>query len=117
MIAWPPRLVMMQMYYLDSARRFHARGLAFAGNHAMSGCRCRAKIELSRAFLWMPRSRPRAPSRIAVCSSSGDILAWVQLEDVVRELYDVAFPPGVRAPAAIGFKIDEITRLISIDEG
>jgi hypothetical protein len=34
----------------------------------------------------------------------------------VRELYDVAFLPGVRTPAAIGFKTDEITRLISIDE-
>jgi protein O-GlcNAc transferase len=43
-------------------------------------------------------------------------LAWVRLEGVVHELYDGAFLPGVRAPAAIGFNTDEITRLISIDE-
>jgi hypothetical protein len=34
----------------------------------------------------------------------------------VRELYDVAFLPGVRNPSALGFKTDEITRVISIDE-
>jgi hypothetical protein len=31
-------------------------------------------------------------------------------------LYDVAFLSGVRTPAAIGFKTDEILRVISIDE-
>ena len=35
---------------------------------------------------------------------------------VVRELYDVAFLPGVRHPSLIGFKTDEIHRLITIDE-
>jgi hypothetical protein len=41
---------------------------------------------------------------------------WVRIEGVVRELYDVAFLPDVRRPPAIGFKTDEIKRIISIDE-
>jgi hypothetical protein len=53
---------------------------------------------------------------IAVNLASGEIAAWVRREGVVRELYDVVFLPGVRQPAAIGFKADDITRLISVDE-
>jgi hypothetical protein len=41
---------------------------------------------------------------------------WVRLEGVVRELYDVAFLPGVRCPSAIGFRTDEIKYVISIEE-
>ncbi len=48
--------------------------------------------------------------------ASGDTVAWVRLECAVRELYDVAFLPGVKNPAAIGFKTDETARLISIEE-
>jgi hypothetical protein len=33
-----------------------------------------------------------------------------------RKLYDVAFISGVRNPSAIGFKTDEILRVITIDE-
>jgi hypothetical protein len=40
----------------------------------------------------------------------------VRIEGVVRELYDVAFIPGIRNPSAIGFKTDEILRVITIDE-
>ena len=38
------------------------------------------------------------------------------IEGAVRELSVVAFRPGVKNPAAIGFKTDEIARLISIEE-
>lgn len=47
---------------------------------------------------------------------SSDIVTWIRLERVVRELYNVAFLSGVRQPSAIGFKTNEVTRLISIDE-
>ena len=40
---------------------------------------------------------------------------WVRIGGVVRELYDVAFVPGTRRPAAIGFKTDEVQRMISIE--
>lgn len=45
---------------------------------------------------------------------SGDIVHWLRLEGAVRELYDVAVLPGVRRPAAIGFKSDEIRRVIKV---
>jgi hypothetical protein len=39
---------------------------------------------------------------------------WLRFEGVVQELYDVAVLPGVVRPAAIGFKSDEIRRVITI---
>ena len=47
---------------------------------------------------------------------SGEMVQWVRIEGVVRELYDVAVLPGIRRPAAIGFKTDEVKRVISIEE-
>jgi len=47
---------------------------------------------------------------------SGDMVHWVRIEGVVRELYDVAALPGVSRPSAIGFKTDEIKHVISIDD-
>jgi len=35
---------------------------------------------------------------------------------VVRELYDVAVLPGVTRPSLIGFKSDEVRRVVSIDD-
>ena len=37
--------------------------------------------------------------------------------NVVREMFDVAVMPGVVNPAMIGFKTDEVLRVISIDDG
>jgi hypothetical protein len=39
----------------------------------------------------------------------------MRIEGVVRELYDVALIPGIRNPSAIGFKTDEISRIITVD--
>jgi hypothetical protein len=39
----------------------------------------------------------------------------VRLEGLVHELYDVAVLPGVVRPMALGFKTDEIQRLLSLD--
>ena len=59
----------------------------------------------------MPRS-----GLAVVDLKSGDMTNWVRLEGVVRELYDVAALPGVRRPSAIGFKTDEVNRIISMDD-
>lgn len=45
---------------------------------------------------------------------TGDTVHWLRFEGVVQELYDVAILPGVVRPAAIGFKSDEIRRIITI---
>ena len=46
---------------------------------------------------------------------SGDIVHWARIEGIVTELYDVAVLPGRRNTAAVGFKTDEIRRVISIE--
>ena len=73
-----------------------------------------AKLPLDEA-LARNGSEPRC-GLIIVDTNSGDTIAWVRIEGVVRELYDVAFIPGVRNPSAIGFKTEEILRVITIDE-
>lgn len=44
------------------------------------------------------------------------MLHWPRPKGIVGELYDVAVLPGIRRPAALGFKSDEIRRVISVDK-
>jgi hypothetical protein len=60
-------------------------------------------------------SEPRC-GLLVIDLNSGDTIAWVRTEGIVRELYDVAFIPGIRNRSAIGFNSDEIMRVITIDD-
>jgi uncharacterized protein (TIGR03032 family) len=99
----------------------YARGLAIVDGHAIIGL---SLARENRTFQGLPLdaalhkhgAEPRC-GLIIVDLASGDTVAWVRLEGVVRELYDTAFIPGIRRPSAIGFMTDEIQRVISIDEG
>jgi uncharacterized protein (TIGR03032 family) len=98
----------------------YARGLAFIDGHAVVGL---SLARENRTFSGLPldevlRTRDVEPRcGIAVIHlASGDMRHWLRIEGVVRELYDVAALPGVRRPAAIGFKTDEVRRVISIEE-
>ncbi|MDX2307343.1 MAG: TIGR03032 family protein [Hyphomicrobium sp.] len=118
-----------ELGWIDTAaRRFvpfafvpgYARGLAFANNCAIVGL---SLPRDNRTFQGLPldaalQSKGTEPrcGLVMIDLSTGDTVGWVRLEGVVRELYDVAFLPGIRQPSAIGFKTDEITRLVSIDE-
>ncbi|SFN07619.1 DUF4915 domain-containing protein, partial [Nitrosomonas communis] len=46
---------------------------------------------------------------------TGDAVHWLRMEGVVDELYDVVALPDVRRPMALGFKTDEIRRVLSIE--
>ncbi len=98
----------------------YARGLAFAGNRAIVGLSlARANRTFSGLALEAALAARDAAPRcgLAVIDlESGDMIHWVRIEGVVRELYDVAFLPGVRRPSAIGFRTDEVRRVISIEE-
>jgi len=48
--------------------------------------------------------------------SSGDVVHWIRIEGVVSELYDVVCFPGVVRPQALGFKTDEIRRVLRIGD-
>lgn len=45
---------------------------------------------------------------------TGSIVHWLRIEGVVEELYDVVSLPQTARPSAIGFKTDEICRIITI---
>jgi uncharacterized protein (TIGR03032 family) len=98
----------------------YARGLAFAAGHAIVGL---SLPRADRTFSGLPLEAalagrgadPRCGLAI-IDLKSGDIAHWVRIEGVVRELYDVAALPGARRPSAIGFKTEEVRRVISIEE-
>jgi uncharacterized protein (TIGR03032 family) len=99
----------------------YARGLAFADGCAIVGL---SLPRDNRTFQGLPldaalkaRNTEARCGLVVIDLKSGDTVAWIRLEGIVRELYDVAFLPGVRSPSAIGFKTDEILRIVSIDEG
>lgn len=97
----------------------YVRGLAFHGRHAIVGL---SKPRRERAFCGLALDeRLREKDAEARCGlwvvdlDSGVIAHSLELEGVVSELYDVQVLAGVRRPTAIGFKTDEIRRLVTID--
>lgn len=98
----------------------YARGLAFAGNYALIGLSLPRE---DRTFSGLPLDDAlKARGTDARCGlaiidlSRGDMIGWVRIEGVVRELFDVAVLPNVRRPSLIGFKSDEVRYMVSIDE-
>lgn len=118
-----------ELGFLDrAARKFvavafcpgYARGLAFVGPYAVVGL---SLARENRTFKGLPldaalvaRGATARCGLLVIDTRSGDTVEWLRLEGVVRELFDVAALPGVRNPAAIGFRTDEVQRVISIDD-
>lgn len=98
----------------------YMRGLYFHGDFAVIGL---SKPRHNKTFSGLPldealKSR-KAEARCGlqiVDLRTGDVVHWLRIEGVVDELYDVIPLPGVRSPMALGFKTDEIRRVISVDE-
>ncbi|MCC6547006.1 TIGR03032 family protein [Candidatus Sumerlaeota bacterium] len=95
----------------------YARGLAFHGNHAIIGLSGPRK---NKTFSGLPLDaaleKRNATSRcgiLVVDLNNGNIVEWLRIEGIVSELYDVATLPGVVRPMAIGFKTDEVKRMLS----
>jgi uncharacterized protein (TIGR03032 family) len=97
----------------------YARGIAFVGSFAVVGLSL-ARDE--RTFGGLPlddalkarNAEPRCGLAVFDIQRC-EMIAWVRIEGVVRELYDVAMLPGVRRPSLLGFKSDEVKFVISID--
>jgi len=47
---------------------------------------------------------------------SGGTPHWLNIEGIVSELYDVITLPGVKRPSMIGFRNDQIRRVISVGQ-
>ncbi len=96
----------------------YLRGLAFNGDFAIVGL---SKPRHNKTFSGLPLDErmhakdvePRCGLMI-IDLRNGDIVHWLRIEGVVEELYDVAVLPGVRRPMVIGFKTDEIRRVVTI---
>ena len=98
----------------------YLRGLAFVGRFALVGL---SKPRENRTFTGLPLDeRLKAKGGEARCAiqvvdlKSGDVVHWIRLEGVVNELYDVAALPGVVRPMALGFKSDEIRRVLTVQD-
>ncbi|QNT70434.1 TIGR03032 family protein [Defluviicoccus vanus] len=113
--------------YVDLAsRRFerltfcpgYLRGLAFFGDFALVGLsRCRENRSLSGLPLDDELAKRHAEPRcglMVIDLRTADIVHWLSIEGPIQELYDVAVIPNVVRPMAIGFKTDEIRRIITI---
>ncbi len=97
----------------------YARGLAFVGDYAVLGL---SRPRHDKTFTDLPLSAALATKAAEVRTGihvvdlkSGDTVHWMRIEGMISELYDVAVLPGVVRPMAVGFKSDEIQRLLTID--
>ena len=96
----------------------YLRGLSFIGDYAVIGSSLQRENRTFQGLaldenLRNKEAEPRC-GLFVVDLRSGDIVHWVRIEGIVRELYDVVVLPGVRRPMALGFKSDEVSRMISI---
>jgi uncharacterized protein (TIGR03032 family) len=57
---------------------------------------------------------PRCGAYI-IDTRNGDIVQWIRFEGAVRELFDAAWIPGVRAPMCVGLGNPEMRTLITFD--
>lgn len=98
----------------------YMRGLSFHGDFALVGL---SKPRHNKTFSGLAlddnlrnrNAEPRCGVQI-IDLRTGDAVHWIRMEGVVEELYDVLALPGIRRPMALGFKTDEIRRVLSIDE-
>lgn len=97
----------------------YARGLTFAGDYAFIGLsgprddRLFGGLPLEKAL--SDRGVTATCGVIAVHLGTGVVAASLTLRDPIRELYDVQVLPGMRRPTAIGFRTEEVRRMIAID--
>ena len=96
----------------------YLRGLAFVDRYAVVGL-SRPRTE-NKTFTGLELGETLAAKGVSArCGimvidlKSGDIVHWLNIQGVVEELYDVALLPGVVRPMALGFKTDEIRRVLS----
>jgi uncharacterized protein (TIGR03032 family) len=98
----------------------YLRGLAFAGDYAVVGLsRPRQDRTFGGLELEEQLTGHGAEARcglLVIDLRSGDVAHWVRVEGMVSELYDVIVLPGVVRPMALGFKSDEVRRLLSVDD-
>ncbi|MDJ0508515.1 MAG: TIGR03032 family protein [Crocosphaera sp.] len=97
----------------------YLRGCTFHGDFAIVGI---SQPRHNKTFQGLPLDETlkekNAESRcglLVIDLKTGDIVHSIRIDGVVQELYDVAVLPNIRRPMAIGFKTDEIRRMVTVD--
>lgn len=97
----------------------YMRGLSFRGDFALVGL---SKPRHNKTFSGLALdSNLKSRNAEACCGvqvidlRTGDAVHWLHMEGMVDELYDVIALPDVRRPMALGFKTDEIRRVLSVE--
>ena len=98
----------------------YLRGLSFVGHFAVVGLSLPRHNKTFQGLhlddaLAAKRVEPRCALQV-IDLRTGDAVHWLRIEGVVSELYDVVTLPGCRRPMAIGFKSDEIRRIVTVGE-
>jgi uncharacterized protein (TIGR03032 family) len=98
----------------------YLRGLTFIGDYALVGL---SEPRENKTFAGLPLQdrleKEKVPPRCGVYvidTRNGHVVHWLRIEGVVNELYDVVALPGIRRPSMIGFRSQEIRRVVSIEE-
>jgi uncharacterized protein (TIGR03032 family) len=96
----------------------YLRGMAFYGDFAVVGL---SEPRHNKSFQGLPLDQALSDKGVTprcglgvIDLRSGDLVHNLRIEGIIAELYDVSVLPGVRRPMAIGFRSDEIRRVISV---
>ncbi|MCW2832711.1 MAG: hypothetical protein JWN68_664 [Nocardioides sp.] len=97
-----------------------ARGLCFVGNYAVVGTSKPRHGDIYSGLALEDRLASRGwPPRLGIFVvdlNSGEVVEWLQVDGVARELFEVMALPGVRRPAALGLRSDEIATQFRFSE-
>jgi uncharacterized protein (TIGR03032 family) len=98
----------------------YLRGLTFVGEFAVVGLsRPRHEATFGGLALQDELKRRNAEPQCGlqvIDLNSGDVVHFLRMQGDVSELYDVGALPGVTRPMALGFKSDEIQRVLAVDD-
>ncbi|MDB5386125.1 MAG: hypothetical protein JWM11_1771 [Planctomycetaceae bacterium] len=98
----------------------YVRGLTFVGDHAVvSLSEPRDQKTFGGLALDGELAKRHATAQCGlqvIDLKSGDIAHWLKVEREVSEIYDVVALPGALRPMALGFKSDEIQRLLVLED-
>ena len=98
----------------------YARGMTFINGYAVIGLSLPRDNKTFQGLalddeLGNRKVAPRC-GLMVVDLDTGDVVHWLRFEGVVTELYDVASLMGVKRPSMIGFKSDEIRRVLKVGQ-
>jgi uncharacterized protein (TIGR03032 family) len=86
----------------------YARGLALAGPYAFIGL---SRIRETSTFGGLPIAQRRAELKCGVAvvdCRRGQVMAMLEFQTAVEEIFDVQLLPGARFPEVVGFQKDTI---------